>query len=306
MTMPADHVMFVVLAIVGPVWAATVGYRRLTGAAPADAPRVRRSVYRAAILLQWTLTAAVAALWLVTGRPWASLGLVPRPTWGLFGVALGTAFVIVFVARQRGQVLDDDDALAEVRERMRHVEPMLPRTTSEMRTFARLAITAGICEEVLYRGFMIFYLAQFTGVITAAVIASVLFGVGHAYQGWRGVLLTGMVGGFLSAVYLVSGSLFVPMVLHALMDLHSGQLAHVALVREAELQAEWEHEWQERQRAMELERAQAQELEHADDAGWQGRLDSDPQHAPLTEPRPADDTDTDRGLDRAAEGGPST
>ena len=237
-----DHVLFVVLAAIGPLWAASFGYRRLARATPDALPRMRRTTYRATIALQLGLASAVVALWAATGRPWATLGLVPRVTWGLLGIGLGTAIVVSYIVRQRRLVLGDDAALAEVRERMRHLEPVLPRTPGEMRGFAALAITAGVCEELLYRGFMIQYLAHFTNLIAAAAIAVALFGIGHAYQGWRGIQLTGVVGAFLTAVYLLSGSLLAPMLLHALMDLHSGHLAYVALRRAAEIDAERERE----------------------------------------------------------------
>ena|SRR5437762_3288662 len=233
-----DHVLFFVLAALGPLWGATYGYRRLARTAPDDRSRIRLTVYRATIAIQWGLSAVLVGGWLVTGRPWATLGLAPRMTGGLLGVALGTMLVAVFIARQRREVLSDDAALAEVRERMSHLEPVLPRSAREMREFAALAVTAGICEELLYRGFMIQYLAHFTSLIAAAAIASVIFGIGHAYQRWRGVQLTTLVGGFLSAVYLISGSLVMPMLLHALMDLHSGHLAYVALQRQTQLDAE--------------------------------------------------------------------
>lgn len=260
---PFDHLLFVVLAVVGPVWASTVGYRRLTRAAPGDLPRVRVSVYRAAMAMQWTLTAAVLALWAATHRPWTLLGLVPHATWGLAGVALGSLIVILFVLRERGRALRSDEALEEVRDRMRHLEPMLPRAPRELRLFYGLSITAGLCEELLYRGFMIFYVAHFMNVYAAAAVVSVIFGVGHAYQGRRGMLLTGMVGAFLAAVYLVSGSLFVPMLLHVLMDVHSGHLAHVALRRGDELEDERRREWAARQREFDEAEARAAQIEAA-------------------------------------------
>jgi membrane protease YdiL (CAAX protease family) len=238
MPTPFDHLLFVALLTFGPVWGATVGYRRLVRCAACDQPRVRLSVYRAAMVMQWCLAAAVLALWAFTARPWFLLGVVPRLTWGFGGVVLGGAIVTGFIARQRRDVLSDDEALEEVRERMRHIEPMLPRTPRDLRAFAVLSITAGICEELLYRGFMIFYLSHYLPLIFAAAAAAVIFGIGHAYQGRRGIALTGMVGAFLSAVYLVAGSLYVPMLLHALMDLHSGHLGYRALQRADERDAE--------------------------------------------------------------------
>lgn len=250
---PFDHLLFVVLAVFGPVWGSTVGYRRLTRAASHDLARVRGSVYRVAIAMQWTLTAAAFALWVATGRSWSLLGVVPFPTWGLGGTVLGAAIVIVFVVRQRREALGDDEALAEVRERMRHIEPMLPRTPAEMRTFVMLAITAGICEELLYRGFMIFYVSRMTNLFVAAAVVSVIFGIGHVYQGRRGVLLTASAGAFLAAVYLISGSLFVAMLLHALMDVHSGHLGYVALRRADQLEAEQQRQWEQQRQEWEAD-----------------------------------------------------
>ena len=60
-----------------------------------------------------------------------------------------------------------------------------------------------------------------------AIAASVaIFGIGHAYQGVRGVLVTGAVGGIALAVYLWTGSLIAPIVMHAVVDLANGFIAY--------------------------------------------------------------------------------
>lgn len=232
-----DHLLFAALVLLGPVWARTFGYRRLLRASAGELSQVRLSVYRGAMAIQWTLAAAALVLWAARQRPWPALGLDLPPTPGLAGVLAGSAIVIALVWRQRAGVLRSDDGLADVRERMRHVEPMLPHSRPELNGFYLLSLTAGICEELLFRGFMLWYLNQYMALIPAVAVAAVVFGVGHAYQGSRGIVLTGIVGAFFAAVYLVSGSLFPGMLLHALMDAHSGHLAHVALVRGAERDA---------------------------------------------------------------------
>lgn len=229
-----DHVLFAALVVLGPLWASSFGYRRLLRAAPGRLPAVRLSVYRGAMAIQWSLVAVLAALWVVGRRPASGLGLVPHPTWGLAGVLVGSAIVIVMVWRQRTQVLRDDEALDGVRAQLRHVEPMLPHDRRELRHFYGLSLTAGVCEELLYRGFMIWYLTHFLALIPAAAVTSVIFGIGHSYQGPRGIALTGLVGAFFAAVYLISGTLYPAMLLHVLMDVHSGHLAFRALTRAAE------------------------------------------------------------------------
>jgi uncharacterized protein len=51
------------------------------------------------------------------------------------------------------------------------------------------------------------------------VVAGVAFGLAHAYQGVAGVVTTGLLGGVMAALYLSTGSLLLPVLLHAAIDL---------------------------------------------------------------------------------------
>jgi len=87
-----------------------------------------------------------------------------------------------------------------------------------------MSVTAGICEEFYYRGFLFAYLAGLlTGVPAGAVIvlAGLVFGLGHLYQGAAGVIKTGTVGALLGLLYWMTGSLWAPMLLHTVVDLSS-------------------------------------------------------------------------------------
>ncbi|HUP88272.1 MAG TPA: CPBP family intramembrane glutamic endopeptidase [Longimicrobiales bacterium] len=98
----------------------------------------------------------------------------------------------------------------------------LPRTKAEKLWFAVMCITVGICEEVIFRGFLIQYLhaLPFGFEWPAAVIgAAVIFGIDHGYQGWKGILATGFLALVFTVLFFASGSLLVPMLLHAVMDL---------------------------------------------------------------------------------------
>ena len=230
-----DHLLFLVLAVVFPLRAASHGLRLLQRAAEADLPRVKLAVYRRAMLLQWSAVGLVAVLWLVTRRSWGSLGLVPRMTGGLGGVLIGIVIIVAVMARQGSLAPSDEASLERVRQRTRHLERMLPATLRERSWFFALAGTAGVCEEVLYRGYLIWYLvawawlfAPHQSFLLAAIASCLVFGVGHAYQGPRGILLTAAVGGFLAAVYWITRSLFAGMLIHALMDVHAGYLSQLA------------------------------------------------------------------------------
>lgn len=237
---PLDHLLFVVLAVLFPIRAATFGFRRLQQAAEADVPRVRRRVYRQAIVIQWGLSAVVVALWIVLRRPFGTpypgggLGLTPRLTGGMIGVLVGVLIAAAMILRQRRGTLENPEALDRLRRNFQRMERMLPTTPAELRAFYGLSVTAGCCEELLYRGFVIWYLARLLGggFVPAWLLSSALFGFGHLYQGLRGMLLTGAVGLFVGGLYYVSGSLLAPMIVHMLMDAHSGNMLYHVMRRE--------------------------------------------------------------------------
>ena len=141
------------------------------------------------------------------GLPFQALG-----AWSLGLTAAGMLTIVLF--RQIA-------LLAGVRE-TRLLRQLLPRTPKEVRVFALLSVAAGTGEEFAYRGYVIPALAPILGPVGAAALSTVVFGIIHAYQGWFGVVRTGMIGGILAAGFLMSGSLWPPIIAHTLIDLIAG------------------------------------------------------------------------------------
>ena len=224
MLTPWHHVIALVIVLGMPL-RAYFGMRSLKLASASGLVPLRRRLWWRAIAMQWLLVAIVVELWLVTPQDFEVLGLMLKPTAGLTGVLVGVATIVSLVLRQRGGLATDEALRARVRERLAPVERLLPRNRGEFPLFSALAITAGVCEEFLFRGFLLWYAAQWLPLPVAALLQAVAFGVGHAYQGARGVMLTGVAGLFFTGVRLVAGSLWPAMLIHALMDLHAGDLA---------------------------------------------------------------------------------
>lgn len=90
--------------------------------------------------------------------------------------------------------------------------------------FVAVCLTAGICEEIIYRGFLIQYFVDLPlglSLTTALLLSSVLFGLAHFGQGPVGMFSTGLFGGLAGVQFLATGNLFLPMVIHALVDLRA-------------------------------------------------------------------------------------
>jgi membrane protease YdiL (CAAX protease family) len=95
-----------------------------------------------------------------------------------------------------------------------------PHTATERGAFAALSISAGVCEEIIFRSFLVAYFASYgANVLIALLISSVLFGINHGYQGWIGVLKTGVAGFLFGMLFFTTGSLVAAIVLHGITDL---------------------------------------------------------------------------------------
>lgn len=68
-------------------------------------------------------------------------------------------------------------------------------------------VLGGLLEEILFRGFLITRVSKFlkgnmTSDILALFITSILFGLCHLYQGWSGVISTGIIGLIFGTIFL--------------------------------------------------------------------------------------------------------
>ena len=222
---PADLLLLALLALGLPL-RAWLAMRRLSAATPEEAVHLRPRLWLRAMGTQWLLTAGVLLQWIVQHRSFASLSLTAHAGWGAAGVLLGVVLVTIVMQPQRRNLAATPDVVERLRGRLEGVQRLLPASRAEWPGFVPLALTAGICEEVLFRGFVLWALAQVTPTWwQAGLVQALLFGLAHAYQGPRGVFLTFVVGAFLTGIVWISGSLWPAMLVHALLDLNAGDLA---------------------------------------------------------------------------------
>lgn len=103
-----------------------------------------------------------------------------------------------------------------------HFSDILPVTDKERKSWTYVALTAGITEEIIYRGFLIFaiaYLFPTLSIWAVILISSLLFGLAHTYQGvTTGVLRTTLFGVIFSILYIAIGSILPLIILHILID----------------------------------------------------------------------------------------
>ena len=102
-------------------------------------------------------------------------------------------------------------------------ERILPQSTVELLPYLALAITAGLCEEFLYRGFSMAALSRLGLQAWAVVLlSSILFGLAHSYQGRGGVVVTLLIGLALGASRIAYDSLVPAIFWHSALDIVAG------------------------------------------------------------------------------------
>ena len=81
------------------------------------------------------------------------------------------------------------------------------------------------------------YFEAFSVMTLAVVFSSILFGLAHSYQGWKGVFRTGAMGLIMALFYVLTGSLWIPIVLHIVGDIHSGTLGWLAFEEDKQVKS---------------------------------------------------------------------
>lgn len=226
-----DLVLLAILMLVLPVYG-ILEMRRLRARLAGGDGDVRTRTYVRTMALEWALAAAALVAWAAAGRPFASLGFTlgaGATAW--LGVALGALACAALIV-QMIVVLRSPHLAGQVRAACEPLRDFLPRDEREARTFAALSVTAGICEEILYRGFALAVLTPLAGTVGAVALTSFGFGLGHAYQGASGFVKTTAIGLLMAGLFLLSGSLWMPILLHAVLDLTSGHLGRRCLGEE--------------------------------------------------------------------------
>ncbi|WP_339104570.1 type II CAAX endopeptidase family protein [Haloterrigena salinisoli] len=156
---------------------------------------------------------------LYTGIPVDALGIEFSTAYLLQGLAWGTAAgLVLYAANEVGAAaathlgFDHDEQLRTL------LAPDTARGWLVLLAFV-LPLIAGF-EELLFRAALIGALSAGFGVDPwlLAVVSSIAFAIGHGMQGSVGIVVTGLLGFVLAAIFVVTGSLLVVVVAHYLIN----------------------------------------------------------------------------------------
>jgi membrane protease YdiL (CAAX protease family) len=208
----ALHTIF--LFVILGAWA-FLGQNMVSRIATAANPH-RIRTYVLTIIFEWLLFAYVAAgVWLhgeslrvILGSRWQSFRQFARD----MGIAAAFWIVAALVLFVLAQLLNTGAT-------RRDIQFLLPRSGIEFALWIALSITAGICEEAIFRGYLQRQLMALTTSAPAGILLSAAaFGVGHAYQGSRMMILIAIYGVLFGVLAHWRGSVRPGMIAHTWQD----------------------------------------------------------------------------------------
>ena len=174
------------------------------------------------ILAEWSLVAW--CIWIIRrngltladlAEGWGS----PLRLLAVSGVLVVIVVVVGIVSKSQAKKANPE----QLRKATSAISRLLPLTSTERKVWVPLSFTAGVCEEFLFRGWLLQLIgAVFGSVWIGLVLSSIVFGFAHSYQGRKGIIGTGILGVVFGGIFVLSRSLLPGQLLHSFMDLKNG------------------------------------------------------------------------------------
>jgi len=196
------------------------------GGNQSEIPQVRSWHYLRAALLEWLV---VGFLWyglrrhgvrfrMLLGNKWTSVGAVFRDLGIAVVFLLGSNVILTTL----GFILRTQQSPA--------LRNLLPQSRLEIPFYLLLSLSAGICEEIVFRGYLQAQFRAWTQSSAAALmVQGLIFGAAHGYQGLKHMIVIVVFGWLFGWLVLWRRSLLPAMMAHALQDGVLGLVARRSL-----------------------------------------------------------------------------
>lgn len=222
----ADHILFFLLGIVMP-FRSVQAQKQIRDLEYSTSTKIQ--MYWVNGFGLWAMALVVLLVWYFSDREVTDLGLGwPPPSLTTTSIVLLWVFILLYA-------LDVSSELATPELRRRTYDrwvldmPFLPAKSIEWLHFNFLSLSAGICEEIVFRGFFITYLyslLQFLSTSTAQWLAilvpAIIFGIVHYYQGWKAMLKISLMAILFGYIFVETESLWLLILVHFLVDVLGG------------------------------------------------------------------------------------
>lgn len=228
-----DHILLFLLGVVLPMLAVFQSQAEMK-TMEFDAT-MKKQVYYGNGIFQWICVLFILLTWWGNSRPFTDLGF-QIGDWTPTAWILLTVFLALYLFDVWWELRSPEKILATKTKWLKEI-PILPTTFGEFKHFLFVAFSAGVCEEIIFRGFFIQYFLAINennelGNWLAIIIPACLFAFGHLYQGEKAVIKILLMAILFGWIFLLTKSLLLLMLIHFLVDVLGGYLAYSLLKNE--------------------------------------------------------------------------
>ncbi len=177
--------------------------------------------YKLTIFLFWFLTVIILVNHFLYRQP----DLNFYPTLNTTGLIL-SAIVLLFIGLQYKQSKVTPENVEMLKDKMKSILFYLPWSKKELRWFILLSISAGICEEIIFRLFLFEFLKEYAGLIVAFLLTNILFSLTHIMSGKQNMIGSLLLGILFTAIYYFTENIWISILLHMGLDVNNGLLGY--------------------------------------------------------------------------------
>ena len=177
------------------------------------------------LIFRWTsieliaLGGIVMAPFWITGVSLDTIGLsfISNP---LYVAILFTITAIVFWLLWQMKI--NQETAETIKSQYDAISFLMPEQQGEYRLTVFVSYVAGIFEEIAYRGFLLWFLSGQMHIVPAIILANLPFAMAHLTStGVKNSFMAFILALVFTAAFLLTGSLWLPILLHILVDLYS-------------------------------------------------------------------------------------
>ena len=230
----ADHILAFAFCIAIPVYG---GIQRRKGFHEVSfTSEQKKGIYIAGSFSLFIMGAAVMIVWLLFRRPVAEIGLTqPRDlqSWWWMTIVFALIYLLDTVV-----TLSSKKGIDKTVENFKKRTPFLPTKKRELPEYLLLCFSAGVFEEIVYRGYLVsycWYLFEGSNYqqLLAVFVPAFAFSIAHFYQGGKAVVKIFVLAIVFGYLFIYSGSLLIVMILHFVVDAIGGLLT-IKYIKEEE------------------------------------------------------------------------
>jgi membrane protease YdiL (CAAX protease family) len=177
--------------------------------------------YKQTIIIFWILTVLIILNLFLDNN----LQLNFYPTLNTIGI-ITTVLIVLFIGLLIAQPKVKAENASAIKDKMIDGYHYLPKTRHEFIWFNFLSLSAGICEEIIFRLFVFSFLLNKANLTTAFILTNVIFALTHIGTGRRNIISAFILGLLFTAIYYFTNNIWLPIILHSAIDIYGGTIGY--------------------------------------------------------------------------------